>query len=243
MTLKEKQAWINDILDSSDRAVERALMAVYNRQTADEKAALTTTHLNGMGFNGLDAEFGCSLAEKLKKYGSLTKNQIFHARKMLKRYWRQLAEVAEANGKLPSIKPEKPAPVAAVPVTKGNRTYSFALKNEDKQQYTVMGGSKIYVVTLAPSWNGARCSCPAAVFQKVSPCKHETLVRESLQSVAKPVEFKAMLPKIEEKAKEIENQAKLDQLEKEMNEMVAANEKATEEKAFMSDPDMAAMGF
>jgi hypothetical protein len=46
-------------------AVERALLVLYSRQTADEQASDTTAHENGMGFSGSDAEFFSKLARQV----------------------------------------------------------------------------------------------------------------------------------------------------------------------------------
>lgn len=97
-TQAEIKASIQHLLDTNDRAVVRGLVRIYERQTQSEKAAHTTTESNGVGFTGVDADFLTSLAEKAIKYGSLTPNQLFYARKKVKKYWKQLAEVAHANG-------------------------------------------------------------------------------------------------------------------------------------------------
>ncbi len=51
--------------DLGNFAVERALIVLYARQTEDEKASEITSHKNGMGFTGTDAEFYTSLAKKV----------------------------------------------------------------------------------------------------------------------------------------------------------------------------------
>src|ERR1051325_8046066 len=42
---------VRALLASSPRAVYRALICLYNRQTADEQETEDTRHLNGRGFN------------------------------------------------------------------------------------------------------------------------------------------------------------------------------------------------
>lgn len=56
-----------DLLMNNNKAVENALLALYARQTADERSAKATKHSNGMGFTGTDAGFFTSLAEQVKK--------------------------------------------------------------------------------------------------------------------------------------------------------------------------------
>jgi hypothetical protein len=108
------------LLDRSDEAVRKAVVAIYRRQTADEKASHTTNHQNGQGFNGTDATFGTSLAEQILGLGldwkgqkrtgpsKLSEKQIASARKMIKKYVGQLVEEASSPSQAPS-------PVEATP--------------------------------------------------------------------------------------------------------------------------------
>jgi hypothetical protein len=90
------------LLVNNDKAVYRALIVLFERQTADERDAGETNHLNGMGFNGRDANFGTSLAKQVIRWQDgltnyahpLTMPQMQAARKMLRKYAGQLAKVA-----------------------------------------------------------------------------------------------------------------------------------------------------
>ena len=42
-------------LEADDHWLYRALLAIFDRQTADEKIAYDTKYRNGMGFNSADA--------------------------------------------------------------------------------------------------------------------------------------------------------------------------------------------
>ena len=86
---------IKGLLEKSDQAVERALIVIYERQTADEKDHECAHWANGRGFSAHDAEFGCSMAKGCLKYGHLTPKQLPWARKMMLHYVGQLVE--EAN--------------------------------------------------------------------------------------------------------------------------------------------------
>lgn len=72
MTIAKKKEWVLAQLDSSQRNVELAVVAIFNRQTSDEQATNSTNNLNSMGFNGTDAEFGSSLAKSILTYGKLS---------------------------------------------------------------------------------------------------------------------------------------------------------------------------
>ena len=88
---------IHKLLDTSHVAVERAILAIYARQDSDEQRCGTTHKANGRGFSQFDAEFMTSLAKELKQRGALSHRQITAARKGIKRYWRQLVEIANAR--------------------------------------------------------------------------------------------------------------------------------------------------
>ena len=93
---------IRSLLERSDAAVEKGLLTLYARQTADEQAAGATTHHNGMGFSGFDAEFLSSLAQQIERKQRqgcrlgqcLSARQLACARQKIVRYAGQLALVA-----------------------------------------------------------------------------------------------------------------------------------------------------
>lgn len=97
MTIAAKKQWVINQLDARPRNVELAVMAIFNRQTADEQRTNSTNNNNSMGFNGTDAEFGSSLAKSIVKYGKLSEKQAVYARKIIGKYWKQLIEVAETK--------------------------------------------------------------------------------------------------------------------------------------------------
>lgn len=94
-TLNAKHEFLCDLLEHNDRAVVRAIEVIYDRQTTDEKYSHSTHHSNAVGFSALDAAFGCSLGSKIKKGYFLSEKQIMAGRRMIKRYWRQLVDVAD----------------------------------------------------------------------------------------------------------------------------------------------------
>jgi hypothetical protein len=88
---------IHALLNQNDRAVERAIVAIYRLQTPDEKSAETTVYKNDVGFSAFDAKFMTSLAQQILQGRDLSPRQMFHGRKTIKRYHRQLAELANAR--------------------------------------------------------------------------------------------------------------------------------------------------
>jgi len=99
MTLAATKIAMQRAVDLSDKFVERAIVALYERQTASEQAVGATEENNGVGFSGPDAEFLSDLAVWIKNSwkveGSrLSPNQMKIARPKVRKYWRQLAEIS-----------------------------------------------------------------------------------------------------------------------------------------------------
>jgi hypothetical protein len=103
MTKKAPKKWnkekIRFMLETDNRWLFKGLMAIYNRQTEDEKATELTHHHNMIGFNGVDANLLTSYAKQYKERGFLTKGQIDWCRKKMLKYAGQLAKIA--NGEIP----------------------------------------------------------------------------------------------------------------------------------------------
>jgi len=83
-------ALIKERISTSDLAVKKALLRIYDWQTEDEKFIQETRESNGVGFNGVDSEILSSFAEQLKTKGWLSPKQIALARKKLTKYSRQI---------------------------------------------------------------------------------------------------------------------------------------------------------
>jgi hypothetical protein len=91
---KEK---IAALLFTNDRAVERAVVAIYNRQTLDEQRSEDTLHHNGIGFSGAHAKLGTYYAKWIISGRHLTGNHLIKARAMMMKYTAQLLEDAQAR--------------------------------------------------------------------------------------------------------------------------------------------------
>lgn len=94
------KAAVHALLDQNPEAVARALMTIYERQTADEQVSEETRHRNGVGFTGRDANWLTDVAKKWQRYGRwASERQCNAVRKSIKKYWRQLLdEIAEKEG-------------------------------------------------------------------------------------------------------------------------------------------------
>lgn len=79
---------IVELLETNDRAVGRALVALHANQTADEQNAGVVIEANGKGFRPQHADIGSSMAKQFINNGSLSAKQIA--------YWRH----RDAKGKM-----------------------------------------------------------------------------------------------------------------------------------------------
>lgn len=87
-------AGIQSLLTSSDVAVERALVAIYNRQTADEQRAEDVKHHNKIGFSACDAKRGSYYAKWIISGKRLTRHHLDRGRHIALKYVRQLLSIA-----------------------------------------------------------------------------------------------------------------------------------------------------
>ena len=118
---------IKELLRTDDTFMYKSLVTLYYFQTEDEKAYKTTAHVNGLGFNYVDAEFLSSLAEFVLKNGYLTEAQKKHARTKLIKYAGQIEKLLSSGGVLADVE-LKEAPV----VTQRKKTISITVGDADK---------------------------------------------------------------------------------------------------------------
>ena len=94
---KWKKDEIKDMIEKSDYALIKGLLRIYENQTMDEKRSESTSHDNGIGFNGSDAEFLSKMAKFFLDRGYLTGKQIDVVRKKMLKYSGQLTKIANTN--------------------------------------------------------------------------------------------------------------------------------------------------
>lgn len=95
-------------IEKSDACAVNALLALYQRQTEDEQEDRLTSHRNGIGFSAVDADLLSSFAQQAERnrelktagerpahWSDLSPKQMEILRKKLRRYGRQLGEIAE----------------------------------------------------------------------------------------------------------------------------------------------------
>lgn len=91
--LKWNKDNIKDLLSKYNTMVERSIVQLYERQTADEKQTASTNHENGIGFNGSDAPIMSSFAKQVMRGVVLSPKQLDIARPKIMKYAGQLAHI------------------------------------------------------------------------------------------------------------------------------------------------------
>jgi hypothetical protein len=91
------KAKIESLLRMSDKAVDRAIIALYDRQTRDEQMVSDTKHTNKIGFSAAHAKLGSYYGRWCKSGRSLSGRHLDKAREMVLHYTQQLADEANAN--------------------------------------------------------------------------------------------------------------------------------------------------
>ena len=85
---------IEAMLNGQDAAVERAMVAIWERQTRDEQASETTNHNNGCGFAAWTARSGSYFARWVLSGRHLTGKHLVKARKIALYHAGQLTDFA-----------------------------------------------------------------------------------------------------------------------------------------------------
>lgn len=86
---------IQQKITTDPRWALRALTRLYERQTRDEQLSAQTSHLNGQGFTGPDAELLTSFYQQYKQRGWLSAKQTEYLFKRMKKYAGQIYRIAQ----------------------------------------------------------------------------------------------------------------------------------------------------
>jgi len=97
MALHLDQKGIRQLIATSDKAVLRALVAIYRKQTASERSAFTTIENNGVGFSASDASTCSRYAKIALTQGWLPAPDVEKLRPVMMKYSRQLLQIAVSN--------------------------------------------------------------------------------------------------------------------------------------------------
>jgi len=93
-TLANARVMIQENMRDSYHWLTRGILAIYDRQTADEQTTEQTRYHNGVGFGATDAEILSSFAKQLQKGRTLSQKQVTIATRLMMKYAMQLARIA-----------------------------------------------------------------------------------------------------------------------------------------------------
>jgi hypothetical protein len=112
------------LLHTNDRAVARALVALTERQTADEQTSRNTRYRNGQGFRPCHARLGTSMAQFYERNGYLSGAQLSYwrqpqrdGRTRIEIYANQLLDIARDRAANPVPRPVIPVQARVVDET------------------------------------------------------------------------------------------------------------------------------
>lgn len=98
---------IRDNLLKNDKWVSRAILALYNLQTPEEKKERKCLVPDGVGFDNADIATMSSFVAYFKKFKHFTPHQIFEARKRICKYLGQLVKLANETEKKKQFKSQR----------------------------------------------------------------------------------------------------------------------------------------
>ena len=97
-TKKDTLLFVKVKLSSDPVWALKALVRIYQEnQTNDEQVTQQTTHDNGIGFSGCDAQFLSSLAQNYLRYGRLSDKQMSFVFKKMPKYAKQVIAMSDAT--------------------------------------------------------------------------------------------------------------------------------------------------
>lgn len=97
LTHKEWRRELQALLLASDKALERAIVVIWEQQTYTEQESGQALIEDGVGFNKFDAPLMTKYAKQLIGKTHLTNKQKLKARSVMPKYWKQLMRISKAN--------------------------------------------------------------------------------------------------------------------------------------------------
>jgi hypothetical protein len=105
ITKKDRMSFVKKMIANNDQWTIRAIEVIYKNQTEDEKITENTTHKNGIGFNGTDANILCSFAKQIERWkqnknnfrSPLSPKQMKIAKHKMPKYAKQIINVSDLS--------------------------------------------------------------------------------------------------------------------------------------------------
>lgn len=97
ITKKSQVAFIRQQITTNARWARRALIALFEQQTEEEKTSEETVVYNNAGFTGCDAYILTSLAKSYLQYNNLTDKQMALLYKKIGKYANQIYNMSDKD--------------------------------------------------------------------------------------------------------------------------------------------------
>ena len=97
LTQKEWRRELQALIIVSDVALERAILRIWEQQTAIEQETGEAILVDGVGFNKFDAPLMSKYAKQLIAKMHLTNSQKAKARAIMPKYWKQLMRISKVQ--------------------------------------------------------------------------------------------------------------------------------------------------
>lgn len=97
LTQKEWRRELQALILASDPALERAILRIWEQQTAIEQETGEAIIVDGVGFNKFDAPLMSKYAKQLIAKMHLTRSQKIKARAVMPKYWKQLMRISKVQ--------------------------------------------------------------------------------------------------------------------------------------------------
>lgn len=95
ITKKETRDFVKKQLATNKAWALKALMKIFDKQTADEQEYEHTREANHVGFTGVDGEILTSFAKQYLTRGFLTPKQMALVYKKMPKYWMQIIKISD----------------------------------------------------------------------------------------------------------------------------------------------------
>lgn len=92
---KQWESYLKNLVKTNDRALIKAIILIYDLQTAEEKNTGKSIEDNKIGFSKIDAYELGNIAKKIKRGQSLTEDEVAKSRNKMQKYWKQLMVISK----------------------------------------------------------------------------------------------------------------------------------------------------
>ena len=102
LTRSTYREFLKEKLSTDAKWAIQAMVRVFEYQTATEQSREYTKDRNGVGYTPADARLLASFTKQWESKHFLSEKQIFHIKKRMPKYWRQVLEISDLK-KLHSV--------------------------------------------------------------------------------------------------------------------------------------------